>query len=600
MSAELPTLDVLSLLQRRQLITEAEVREVRAREGVQRARLLRAKVGGPIDRGPGYRVSAAQVIASFELKRADGGGVVTEDLIMQAIADDHGLPWRRLDPVELDLQVVTSKLSRPFAQRHGCLVLEALDGVLTVALAEPADRELLESLHQMTGKVVHPVVASKSDIERIIREFYGFRRTLQAAEKEYADDSPVHNLERMFRVKTDAELESTDKHVVAAADFILRTAMEQRASDIHVEPKRREALVRFRIDGILHLMHRLPRPVVPPLVSRLKTMSRMDIAERRKPQDGRIKMAHDDGREVEMRVSTMPTVFGEKVVIRLFDPDALLVDLDTLGFFPDQRRIWDGFLGRPHGILLLTGPTGSGKTTTLYSSLKALSSPEVNIVTIEDPIEMVTEQFNQVQVDPRVDVTFSSALRTVLRQDPDIIMVGEIRDLETARHAVQAALTGHLVFSTLHTNDAPSAFARLIDLGIEPFLASSTVAGVAAQRLVRKVCDHCAEHRALTEDEVNLLGISTPGHDALMVREGQGCVECRGTGHMGRSGVYEVMPVTHSLRRAIHHQADAGALMAQARREGMMTLHETALRKLATGVTSFSEVVRVTTAADET
>ena len=597
MHTEHSSTDVLDILARRGLVDDGIAKEIQIRERAQRARLLKARLGGPVDRGVGYRVSAPEVIASLSVQRPDGA-TLSEDAIMQAIAEELGLPWRRLDPLELDIQLVTSFLSRPFALRHSCLALAQKDGAVEVALAEPRDVELLDSLRSLTGQRIEPVVASKSDIRRIISEFYGFKSTILAAEREYGRKAD-QNLERLFHIKTDAELEATDQHVVAAGDFLLKNAIEQRASDIHFEPKREVGLVRYRIDGVLHTVHRIPRPVVPPLTSRLKMMARMDIAERRKPQDGRIKVRRD-AREIEMRVSSMPTAFGEKIVIRIFDPDTLLQSLDDLGFFGAQRQVWDRFITRPHGIILLTGPTGSGKTTTLYSSLRALANSEVNITTIEDPIEMVTEAFNQVQVNPRVDVTFASALRTILRQDPDIIMVGEIRDLETAEHAVQAALTGHLVFSTLHTNDAATAFTRLIDLGIEPFLAASTVVGVAAQRLVRNICPTCATDALLTPDEVALLGVSLPpGSDALPVREGEGCVECRGTGYVGRGGIFEVLPVTPAVRQAIQGRTDSGTLTQIARREGMMTLHESALKKLALGVTTFAEVVRVTTSAEE-
>ncbi len=597
MHSELSSGDVLDILARRGLIDGVAARDVQVKEPAQRARLLKARLGGPVDRGAFYRVSAPEVIASLNVPRPDGA-TLTEDAIMQAIAEELGLPWQRLDPLELDIQVVTGFLSRPFAVRHNCIVLAVSEDTVQVAMAEPGDLELIESLARLTERRIEPVIASKSDIRRIISEFYGFKSTILAAEREYGRQAD-HNLERLFHIKSDDEIDATDKSVVAAGDYLLRHAIEQRASDIHFEPKREVGLVRYRIDGVLHTVHRIPRPVAPPLTSRLKMMARMDIAERRKPQDGRIKVRRDE-REIEMRVSSMPTAFGEKMVIRIFDPDTLLQSLDDLGFFGEQRVVWDRFITRPHGIILLTGPTGSGKTTTLYSSLRALATSEVNITTIEDPIEMVTEAFNQVQVNPRVDVTFASALRTILRQDPDIIMVGEIRDLETAQHAVQAALTGHLVLSTLHTNDAATAFTRLVDLGIEPFLAASTVIGVAAQRLVRVICSNCAADALLTPDEVALLGFALPeGTDALPVREGEGCVECRGTGYVGRSGIFEVMPVTTAIREAVQQRADAGTLMRLARHEGMMTLHESALKKLATGTTTFAEVVRVTTTAEE-
>jgi general secretion pathway protein E len=592
MHGEYTTEEVLGVLVSAGLIAPEVARDARVREPAERARVLKARLGSPAGRSAAYRVSAPESLASLKLKRADGQ-VLTEDAIMQALAAAADLPWRRLDPVDLDLDLVTRTLSRPFARRHVCLAIGDQDGALVVAMAEPRDVELRESLQRITQRAIQPVVASKSDILRIIGEFYGFKSTIAAAEREYGRAAGIENLEQLFRIKSDAELEATDQHIVKAVDYLLRHAMEQRASDIHFEPKRDDALVRYRIDGMLHTVHTLPRAVAPPLVSRLKMMARMDIAERRRPQDGRIKTVRE-GREVEMRVSTMPTAFGEKVVLRIFDPDLFLLDLSALGFFEHQRTQWFELAARPHGILLVTGPTGSGKTTTLYSTLKTLACPEVNIVTIEDPIEVVTPAFNQVAVNPKVEVTFASALRTVLRQDPDIIMVGEIRDAETARYAVQAALTGHLVLSTLHTNDAAGAFTRLIDLGVEPFLLSSTVVGVAAQRLIRKVCEHCARPAHLGADELRMLGIARADDEPpLPVREGEGCVECRGTGYLGRTSLFELLPVTPAVRQAVHGAADAAALARIARREGMMTLQEAALKKLALGVTSFPEVVRV-------
>ncbi len=597
LSTELSSERVLSVLRKAGLLDEEGAKTAFVKQPAQRARLLRARIGGPLDRASGYRVSVAEVIASLELPRPDGE-ILSEDAIMQAIAQDLGLPWMRLDPLELDGEFVTSQLTRPFAERHAVLVIGQSGEALVVAMAEPTDVELQDNLRRLTGRPLQVVVASKADIRRITSEFYGFRSTIQRAEREYRNPG-YENIDQLFRIRTDAELEATDKHIVAASDYVVKHAVEQGASDIHLEPKRNDGLVRYRIDGVLHTVHKLPRPVVPPLTSRLKMMARMDIAERRRPQDGRIKMERE-GREIEMRVSTMPTIFGEKVVIRIFDPDVLLQDLGQLGFFPEQRAGWDQFLANPYGVVLVTGPTGSGKTTTLYSSLKALATEEVNVVTIEDPIEMVTEAFNQVQLNPRVDVTFASTLRTVLRQDPDIIMVGEIRDLDTARNAMQAALTGHLVFSTLHTNDAPTAFTRLVDLGIPPYLVASTVLGVAAQRLVRKVCPHCATDQFLTSDQMRLLGIQVPQDGrTLPVREGAGCVECRGTGYRGRSAVYEVLPVGQAMRQAVQREADAATLMQVARHNGMMTLHESALKKLAMGITTFAEVVRVSTSAEE-
>jgi general secretion pathway protein E len=588
--------EVLGWLVREGVLDETGARDARLREPAQRARLTKESVGGPSGRAAIARVTTPEVLAAMRLQRADGRGTLTEEAIVQIVAEALDLPWRRLDPLELDLAVVTRAFSRPFARRNACVAVAEQGAALIVAVAEPRDKELFEALRRHTGRDIRVVLAAKGDIMRIIGEFYGFKSTLQAAEREFSRADDVSNLEQLFRLKTDAELEATDQSIVSAVDFLLRNALDQRASDLHFEPKRAEGTVRYRIDGLLHTVHRLPRALVPAVTSRMKMMARLDIAERRKPQDGRIKLSLG-GREIEIRVSTMPTVFGEKVVMRFFDPDLLLQDLGGLGFSEPQLETWRDFVTRPHGIVLVTGPTGSGKTTTLYSTLRTIAVPEVNVVTIEDPIEMVTDAFNQMQIDPRLDVTFSSALRNVLRQDPDIIMVGEIRDGETARYAVQAALTGHLVFSTLHTNDAASAFSRLYDLGVEPFLLSSTLIGVAAQRLVRLNCPHCSVETNLTADQVGMLGLALleGAAEGLPVREGQGCLECRGTGFMGRGGVYELLSVTPTIRGLVHRGADSHEIRAAARREGLMTLHEAAVRRLALGETTFEEVYRVTT-----
>lgn len=374
---------------------------------------------------------------------------------------------------------------------------------------------------------------------------------------------------------------------------MLQHAFDTRASDIHIEPKRDSSLIRFRIDGVLHDIQSMPKLVHQAVVSRVKTMSRLDIAEKRRPQDGRVKTTRG-GREVELRVSSLPVAFGEKVVMRIFDPQVLLQDLSGLGFYPEEMDIFNDFISRPHGIVLVTGPTGSGKTTTLYSALKALSNREQNITTIEDPIEMVYEEFNQTAVQTKVGITFAAALRHILRQDPDIIMVGEIRDGETAQYATQAALTGHLVFSTLHTNDAASSISRLVDLGVERFLISSTLVGSMAQRLVRRICQNCATERQLTPEEAETLRLSVPPGKRIRVKEGAGCFECRGTGYVGRSGIFEILQIDDSIKHLIVQGSDAPELKREAIKNGMRTLRQSALRKLAEGITTFEEVVRVT------
>jgi general secretion pathway protein E len=374
---------------------------------------------------------------------------------------------------------------------------------------------------------------------------------------------------------------------------MLQHSYDTRASDIHIEPKRDVGLIRFRIDGVLHDIQTIPKVVHRAVVSRIKTMSRLDIAEKRRPQDGRVKTTRDDI-EVELRVSTLPVAFGEKLVMRIFDPEVLMQDLSTLGFYADELDLFNDFITRPHGIILVTGPTGSGKTTTLYSALKTIANRELNVTTIEDPIEMVYEEFNQTAVQNKVGITFAGAMRHILRQDPDVIMVGEIRDTETAQYAIQAALTGHLVFSTLHTNDAASAITRMHDLGIERFLISSTLIGSMAQRLVRKVCPHCATDHLLTEGEIRTLHLSVPQGKRARARIGKGCVECRGTGYLGRSGIFEILSVDDNVKQMIVDDEEARIIAREAVRRGMRTLRQSGLRKLAEGITTFEELVRVT------
>jgi general secretion pathway protein E len=403
-------------------------------------------------------------------------------------------------------------------------------------------------------------------------------------------------LTQLVQLRSNDELAvNNDEHVIAAVDYLLNYAFDQRASDIHLEPRDTDAVIRFRIDGILHEIERLPITVHAAVASRIKVLARMDIAERRRPQDGRIKTVRGD-REVELRVSSLACAFGEKVVIRVFDPMALMTDLAQLGFGRDDRERFEKWITSPSGLVLVTGPTGSGKTTTLYSTLRYLSGPEVNITTVEDPIEMIDPRFCQVQVQRQVDVTFASALRSILRQDPDIIMVGEIRDNETAHMAVQAALTGHLVFSTVHTRDAAGAVTRLVELGVERFLLSSVLRGVLAQRLVRQVCPDCSVEGSLTPQQVEALALKVPveRREELKVRWGEGCPKCRHTGLYGRSGVFELLDVQRRVRQLITEGKDANEIAYAARVEGMATLREAAIRKLAEGATTFEEVVRLT------
>jgi general secretion pathway protein E len=509
------------------------------------------------------------------------------------------MPFHKIDPLKLDASLITRTLSLPFARRTSALPLRQTDTGLVIAVADPHDEELFDELRRLVKVEVELVLSSRTDIQRVITEVYGFKRSVTSAAREIRPTVDLGNLEQLVRLGTVNEIEANDQHVVNAVEYILHYAFDQRASDIHIEPKRDHSQVRMRIDGILHDIYRIPGQVHPAIVTRVKMLSRLDLAERRRPQDGRFK-TDKDGSEVEMRVSTLPVAFGEKLVIRIFDPGILIQEIADLGFEEDGYRQFLEFVERPNGLVLVTGPTGSGKTTTLYSTLRHLSSPDVNVTSIEDPIEMVVEEFNQIAVHPRIGLDFAHALRHILRQDPDIIMVGEIRDPETAEQSIQAALTGHLVLSTLHTNDSAASISRLLELGLNPFLISSTLVGVVAQRLVRKVCDKCKVETALTQDQQALLGIepAPDGARALRVWRGEGCVKCRGTGLYGRIAIFEFLAVNDTIRALINSRADSAEIMRAARADGTVTLREAAVRKLANGITSFDEVLRVTVEED--
>jgi general secretion pathway protein E len=522
-------------------------------------------------------------------------GFASESNIAQALAAEAGLPYVKLNPLDLDLDVVTKGIAGPFARRHGMVAISKTADRITVAVHNPFAPFPVDDIKRVTGLEVDRVVASRADVETINKGFYDLKSSLQTAEKQLRQSriSTVDLGNQEFLSRSSDDLDPAAAPVVKALDHILTYAFEQRASDIHFEPKRELTLVRLRIDGILHDVHLIPRIVYEAVVSRIKLLSGCNLAEKRRPQDGRIKR-EQGGREVELRVSTMPTAFGEKAVLRIFDPDILLKGVDDLGLSAHDLPKFYDFVSRPTGIMLVTGPTGSGKTTTLYSTLKYLSKPEVNIVTIEDPVEMVFEDFNQVSVRPQIDITFASALRTVLRQDPDIVMVGEIRDGETAENAVQAALTGHLVLSTLHTNDASSSITRLLDLGIPHFLITSTLIGIMAQRLVRENCTHCLEEYVPTADEAAALKIPLEKLQPYKFKRGKGCLHCRETGFIGRTGIYEVLPMTEKIRRLVSSQAGSLELFKAAREEGLRTLKEAAIEKVFRGITTVTEAVRVT------
>ncbi len=596
---------VADLLAKAGLLTDDQRRTAFARENVQRARLLREQSSGGAGRTLRRAViSPIEVLASFNFADARREAeVVDEDKATQAVAQAVGVPYRKIDPLKLDAQLITRTLSRPFARRHAVLPLERNAAALVVASANPFDRELFESLRGLTGSEIEPVLSSPSDIHRAIAQVYGFRQQISDADVQLRDAAApagAASLEQFVNLSGIDALEASSEPVVAAVEYLLHYAFEQRASDIHIEPRREESVIRMRIDGVLHPIHRIPRAVHGAIANRLKIMSRLDISLKR-PQDGRIRTARGDT-EMELRVSTIPTTFGDKIVVRVLDPNVLVRDLSELGFLPDERDAFERWLLRPHGLVLVTGPTGSGKTTTLYSALQALASPEVNVVTIEDPIEMVLEDLNQIAANPKTGTGFAEALRHVLRQDPDVVMVGEVRDAETATQAVQAALTGHMVLTTLHTNDTVGAIARLRDLGVPSFLVAATLTGVVAQRLIRQVCSACAADVPLTADEVHALGVPHPEDYAgrLVGRRGQGCARCRHTGYFGRSGIFEVLGVNPRLRHLIAEGATPEALRRTARQDGLRSLREHAVRKVAAGGTSFEEAMRATADAEET
>jgi general secretion pathway protein E len=593
---------VCEILQEAGTLSEADLKEVMVKYSTQEKRVLLARremarrASG--QRRVSYHVGEMELIASFRFERADQPGQeLDEDCITETVAQALEMPFEIPDSLQVDYQLVTDTFRGPFAERHMVLPLRADQeaGFLDIAVADPFDVEIMDQVQRFTKARVRFVLCPKHRIFNIILGYHGFRQSMdKAAAERTAEGSDIGNLEQLWKMKGLDALDSDDRPVVQAVWYLFHYAFDQRASDIHIEPRREHSVVRMRIDGVLHKIHVMPHVVHPAVVSRIKTLARMDIAERRRPQDGRLKTAFGET-EIELRVSTIPTAFGEKVVIRIFDPEVILKDLSALGFFPEVQRTYEDFIHRPNGLVLLTGPTGSGKTTTLYSSLTEVQDAHINITTIEDPIEMVYEPFNQMAIQPKIGFDYAAALRHVLRQDPDVIMVGEMRDPATAQLACQAALTGHLVLTTVHTNDAPSALQRVLDLEVLPYLLATTLVGVVAQRLVRVVCDNCAVRQALDRSDLLALGIRGAEKRQLKVRVGDGCVSCRGTGYRGRTGVFEVMPINERIREMILEREPSDSIRREARFEGMLTLREYAIMHLARGATTVEEVLRVTT-----
>ncbi|HBK47690.1 MAG TPA: type II secretion system protein E [Xanthomonadaceae bacterium] len=513
------------------------------------------------------------------------------------LATRTGMRYLRIDPTRVDVQSVAGVVSQAYARRHRILPLAVQPDRVLMATSEPLALDWLADVQHLTRRRVDVVLVNPLDLHRYTMEFFGVTQSVRGARSDARgaeSGSGLPSFEQLVELGRAGDVNADDHHIVHIVDWLLQYAYEQRASDIHLEPRREAGRMRFRIDGVLHKVFEVPPNVMTAVVSRIKVLGRMDLAERRRPQDGRIKTRSPGGREVEMRLSTMPTAFGEKCVMRIFDPDSAFKSIEQLGFSDEEARGWNALVERPHGIVLVTGPTGSGKTTTLYSTLKRLATPDVNVCSVEDPIEMIAPEFNQMQVQQNIDLDFASGVRTLLRQDPDIIMIGEIRDLETAQMAVQASLTGHLVLSTLHTNDTASAITRLLDLGVPHYLVASTLNGVLAQRLVRTLCVHCKRPHVL--DDADWDAIREPGEALpapLTPYAPVGCLECRRTGYLGRVGLYELLPVSPRLRTLIRADMDLADFSRAARGEGLRTLRRTGLEKVAAGLTTIEEVLSV-------
>ena len=534
-------------------------------------------------------------LASVAMSRAVDGKPLDIEMLTQYLAERVGLPYLRIDPLRVDVGKVADTMSASYAERHKVLPVQVTTKEVVVATAEPFIDDWVAEVERQAKRPVRRVVANPQDIQRYTAEFFALAKSVRAAQKA-GGSAGASSFEQLVELgRSNKQLDANDQGVVKVVDWLWQYAFDQRASDIHLEPRREQGVIRFRIDGVLHPVYQMPMGVLNAMVARVKLLGRMDVVEKRRPQDGRIKTRNQRGDEVEMRLSTLPTAFGEKMVMRIFDPDTAVKDLDALGFSPHDAQRWEGLIRRPHGVILVTGPTGSGKTTTLYSTLKRVATEEVNVSTVEDPIEMIEPSFNQTQVQPQLDFSFAEGVRALLRQDPDIIMVGEIRDLETAEMAVQAALTGHLVFSTLHTNDAPSAVTRLMELGIPPYLLNATLLGVLAQRLVRTLCVQCkqpdpdAPLAALT-DAVKPWKLTGSYHPYKPV----GCVDCRMTGFRGRMGLYELLTVSEALRDGIGGEPSLDALRRRAVQDGMRPLRMAGALRVAQGLTTLEEVIAAT------
>lgn len=519
---------------------------------------------------------------------------ITVEMLTTWLAERSGLEFYRIDPLKLDFGSAAKIVSQGYAERLKIMPISVKNGEAVIATIEPFSTDWITDLERVLNMKIKLVMANPLEISRYLPEIYNLANSMNAADLAKAGQIVgVQNFEQLIELGKDKNLDANEQHVVNIVDWLFKYAFEQRASDIHLEPRRGMGMMRFRIDGVLHQVYQLPPNIMNAITSRIKLLGRMDMIEKRRPQDGRIKTLSGDGQEIELRLSTMPTAFGEKLVMRIFAPEVSEKGFLALGFAEVQAAIWHSWTKSPNGIILVTGPTGSGKTTTLYATLRTLATPEVNVCTVEEPIEMVEPLFNQMQVQQNIGLSFAAGIRTLMRQDPDIIMIGEVRDLETADMAIQAALTGHLVLSTLHTNDAPSAVTRLLDLGVPSYLIHSTVLGIMAQRLVRTLCTSCKVAEPIEQSQWDALvgdfNIPKPAH----IYKPVGCLECRNTGFRGRSGIYEMLTITPALRKLITPETNLADLTKQAYKDGMQPLVINGAEKIAAGITTIEELMKV-------
>lgn len=535
-----------------------------------------------------------QFIASFDLTDITSQQKLTLPLLSQWLAEKADVPFFRIDPLKVNVPTVTAIMSFEYAERHRILAVAVDSESVTIGTDQPFYDDWLENLsHSVRPRQIKRVMLNPEQLSRYLVEFYQVTRAIAGAKGAGGSEATAKGVEALLQLGDVQNPDANDQHIVRIVDWLLQYAFDQRASDIHLEPRRQGGRVRFRIDGVLHTVYDMPAPILMAVVSRIKILGRLNVAERRKPQDGRLKTRTPKGIETELRLSTLPTAFGEKLVMRIFDPEVLVRTFEQLGLTGDDLAKWKQMAAHPNGIILVTGPTGSGKTTTLYSTLKQLATDEVNVCTIEDPIEMIEPSFNQMQVQQGIELGFAEGVRALMRQDPDIIMIGEVRDQDTADMAIQAALTGHLVLSTLHTNDAPSSLTRLHDLGVQPFLTAATILGVMAQRLVRTLCEHCKAATSIDGDAWAQLVNPWKSNPPAQIYKAVGCEQCRGTGYKGRMGLYEILVLSTEMKRLVGDGANLNQIKQQAYQEGLQPLRLAGAKRVAQGITTLEEVMRV-------